>query len=240
MVGELFSERVKLKVESATREERYDDLLESLHQMLLIVRENPTVELSEDERRLLSEAYEETMVNLLTKWRKTKTNHAVAHKAASDETRSVAEEMIHALLDNLIPQSTNYEAKVLYLKMYAALYLIHRLTFRLGDSYLYIFEISDASDKMEQKQNCNNAYKEGLNLAMFSLHPSHPVRLALSLNYSLFLYYFMDRIDKAIGFIKKTCSEAVATMEYVGEEMQKESSLLLQLLQDHYKEWSAK
>lgn len=56
-----------------------------------------------------------------------------------------------------------------------------------------------AMDKAEK------AYKEAFSVAEEHMKPTHPIRLGLALNYSVFYYEIMQKPDKACQLAKSVC-----------------------------------
>ena len=56
-----------------------------------------------------------------------------------------------------------------------------------GDYYRYLAEVASADKKEEVVQKSHDSYEEASKVAD-ELDPTHPVRLGLALNYSVFFY----------------------------------------------------
>merc|ERR1712050_308569 len=83
---------------------------------------------------------------------------------------------ILSLLDgNLIPKATSGESKVFYQKMKA-------------DYYRYIAEFTDGDKKTQAAESARQAYEAAKVVAEKDLVVTHPIRLGLALNYSVFQY----------------------------------------------------
>merc|ERR1712151_632099 len=83
---------------------------------------------------------------------------------------------ILALLDgNLIGKASNGESKVFYQKMKA-------------DYYRYIAEFTDGDAKAKAAESARLAYADAATVAETGLAVTHPIRLGLALNYSVFMY----------------------------------------------------
>lgn len=57
-----------------------------------------------------------------------------------------------------------------------------------GDYFRYIAEFSEGEEKENVKNLANAAYKEAHDLSDEKLAATHPTRLGLALNYSVFYY----------------------------------------------------
>jgi len=169
----------------AEQAERYDEMADHMEK----VGKSPD-ELSVEERNLLSVAYKNAVGSRRAAWRiitsveqkeTTKGNEEQA-KYANEYCKKVEGELqkicdtIIALLDgNLVPKATTGEAKVFYQKMKA-------------DYYRYIAEFKTGADKSSAAENARKAYDEAKTVAEKDLAVTHPIRLGLALNFSVFQY----------------------------------------------------
>ena len=72
-----------------------------------------------------------------------------------------------------------------------------------------------------------------------SLAPTHPIRLGLALNYSVFLYEVQSESMKACDLAKQAFDEAIAELDTLDEESYKDSTLIMQLLRDNLTLWTS-
>ncbi|KAF7139010.1 hypothetical protein RHSIM_Rhsim07G0210400 [Rhododendron simsii] len=84
-----------------------------------------------------------------------------------------------------------------------------------------------------------NAYKAVKDIALADLAPTHPIRLGLALNYSVFYYEILNSSDKACSMAKQAFEEAIAELDTLGEESYKDSTLIMQLLRDNLTLWTS-
>ncbi|KAI8548370.1 hypothetical protein RHMOL_Rhmol07G0268800 [Rhododendron molle] len=84
-----------------------------------------------------------------------------------------------------------------------------------------------------------NAYKAVQDIALADLAPTHPIRLGLALNYSVFYYEILNSSDKACSMAKQAFEEAIAELDTLGEESYKDSTLIMQLLRDNLTLWTS-
>ena len=66
-----------------------------------------------------------------------------------------------------------------------------------ADYYRYIAEYTSGDKKNQAAQKAAHAYTEAGNVAKETLSPTHPVKLGLSLNHSVFYYEIMQNPEKA-------------------------------------------
>ena len=72
-----------------------------------------------------------------------------------------------------------------------------------------------------------------------SLAPTHPIRLGLALNYSVFLYEVQQKNNEACELAKKAFDDAIAELDTLDEESYKDSTLIMQLLRDNLTLWTS-
>merc|ERR1712048_1434124 len=106
---------------------------------------------------------------------------------------------ILGLLDHLIPKASGGESKVFYQKMKA-------------DYYRYITEFSDGDNKSKAAENAKLAYEEAQKVAEKDLAVTHPVRLGLALNFSVFQYEVLSNPDEACKMARTAFEDAIAEL----------------------------
>merc|ERR1712232_1507953 len=113
---------------------------------------------------------------------------------------------ILTLLDqNLIKKATNGESKVFYQKMKA-------------DYYRYIAEYKDGDEKGKAAENARLAYEAAQGVATTDLAVTHPIRLGLALNYSVFQYEVLSNPDEACKMARTAFEDAIAELDNVAED----------------------
>ncbi|CAL1265368.1 unnamed protein product [Larinioides sclopetarius] len=98
---------------------------------------------------------------------------------------------------------------------------------RKGDYHRYLAEFATGNDRKEAAENSLVAYKAASDIAMTELPPTHPIRLGLALNFSVF-YYEIAAFD-----------DAIAELDTLSEESYKDSTLIMQLLRDNLTLWTS-
>ncbi|KAJ6894195.1 hypothetical protein NC652_028079 [Populus alba x Populus x berolinensis] len=71
------------------------------------------------------------------------------------------------------------------------------------------------------------------------LSPTHPIRLGLALNFSVFYYEIMNSPERACHLAKQSFDEAISELDTLSEESYKDSTLIMQLLRDNLTLWTS-
>ena len=101
------------------------------------------------------------------------------------------------LLDkHLIPKASNAESKVFYLKM-------------KGDYYRYLAEVAVGDSRTAVLDDSQKAYQEAFEIAKSKMQPTHPIRLGLALNFSVFYYEILNSPEKACQLAKTVSSKKI-------------------------------
>ena len=113
------------------------------------------------------------------------------------------------------------------------------LSSRKGDYLRYKAEFNTNSERKEAAEASLIAYNMASDKASLYLIPTHPIRLGLALNFSVFFYEILNTPDRACILAKKAFDEAVADLDGLPEENYKDSTLIMQLLRDNLTLWTA-
>ncbi|CAN1216244.1 14-3-3-like protein GF14 kappa [Linum perenne] len=96
-----------------------------------------------------------------------------------------------------------------------------------GDYHRYMAEFKIGDERKTAAEDTMLAYKAAQDIALAELAPTHPIRLGLALNFSVFYYEILNS------------SEAIAELDTLGEESYKDSTLIMQLLRDNLTLWTS-
>ncbi|XP_076610403.1 14-3-3 protein zeta-like [Chaetodon auriga] len=215
----------------AEQAERYDDMAAA---MKLVTQ--GTKELSNEERNLLSVAYKNVVGARRSSWRvvssmeqkcddEGKSNLAKEYKCKIEkELKEICTEVLELLDKHLIPQATPADSKVFYLKM-------------KGDYFRYLAEVATDEDKCGIITNSKDAYQQAFDISTAEMPPTHPIRLGLALNFSVFYYEIVNSPDDACNLAKKAFDDAIAMLDSLNSESYKDSTLIMQLLRDNLTLW---
>ena len=83
------------------------------------------------------------------------------------------------------------------------------------------------------------AYQDAFEISKTKMQPTHPIRLGLALNFSVFYYEILNAPERACDMAKKAFDEAIAELDTLGEESYKDSTLIMQLLRDNLLLWTS-
>ncbi|XP_076017543.1 14-3-3 protein epsilon [Genypterus blacodes] len=221
----------------AEQAERYDEMVKSMKKVASM-----DVELLVEERNLLSVAYKNVIGARRASWRIISSLEQKEESKSGDEKlitlirdyrttvetelKNICDEILDVLDKHLIPSATTGESKVFYYKM-------------KGDYHRYKAEFATGNDRKEAAENSLVAYKAASDIAMTELPSTHPIRLGLALNFSVFYYEILNSPDRACRLAKSAFDEAIAELDTLNEESYKDSTLILQLLRDNLTLWTS-
>eukprot|EP00916_Digyalum_oweni_P019156 GHVL01031910.1.p1 GENE.GHVL01031910.1~~GHVL01031910.1.p1 ORF type:complete len:252 (+),score=37.96 GHVL01031910.1:139-894(+) len=218
----------------AEQAERYDEMTDFMKEVVLMDQE-----LSVEDRNLLSVAYKNAVGTRRASWRvistveqkeKSRTNEENRkqteeyRKKVEKELSCICDEILNLLSEHLIKNSTSLDAKVFYHKM-------------KGDYFRYISEFTTGDKKEKASKEAHDTYNEASTLAS-QLPTTHPIRLGLALNYSVFHYEILSNADEACRIAKHAFEEAIGDLDNANEESYKDSTLIMQLLRDNLTLWT--
>src|SRR6195952_6093409 len=110
---------------------------------------------------------------------------------------------------------------------------------RKGDYHRYLAEFAIGDRRKESADKSLEAYKNATEVAQTDLAPTHPIRLGLALNFSVFYYEILNSPDKACHLAKAAFDDAIAELDTLSEESYKDSTLIMQLLRDNLTLWTS-
>jgi len=90
--------------------------------------------------------------------------------------------------------------------MFAGLIINHRK----GDYHRYLAEFAIGDKRKESADKSLEAYKNATEVAQTDLAPTHPIRLGLALNFSVFYYEILNSPDQACHLAKQAFDDAIA------------------------------
>merc|ERR1712135_122750 len=227
-------EELVQRAKLAEQAERYDDMASSMKSVT-----ETGIELSNEERNLLSVAYKNVVGARRSSWRvissiEQKTEGSERKQQMAKEYREKVEKELReicndvlGLLDQfLIPKASNAESKVFYLKM-------------KGDYFRYLAEVAIGDSRSEVVDDSQKAYQDAYDISKSKMQPTHPIRLGLALNFSVFYYEILNSPEKACQLAKTAFDDAIAELDTLNEDSYKDSTLIMQLLRDNLTLWTS-
>ncbi|CAI7671757.1 unnamed protein product [Penicillium viridicatum] len=198
-------------------------------------------ELTVDERNLLSVAYKNVVGTRRASWRIISSIEQKEENKGSDEhvgiirdyrqkieteLEQVCQDVLDVLDEALIPKAETGESKVFYYKM-------------KGDYHRYLAEFASGPKRKGAATAAHEAYKNATDVAQTELTPTHPIRLGLALNFSVFYYEILNSPDRACHLAKQAFDDAIAELDSLSEESYRDSTLIMQLLRDNLTLWTS-
>jgi len=83
------------------------------------------------------------------------------------------------------------------------------------------------------------SYKQASAIATTDLNTTHPIRLGLALNFSVFYYEVMNDPTKACTLAKQAFDDAIADIEHIEEDQYKDATTIMQLVRDNLTLWTS-
>jgi hypothetical protein len=109
----------------------------------------------------------------------------------------------------------------------------------MGDYHRYLAEFATGDKRKDSADKSLVAYKDASEVAVTELPPTHPIRLGLALNFSVFYYEILNSPDRACHLAKQAFDDAIAELDTLSEESYKDSTLIMQLLRDNLTLWTS-
>merc|ERR1712119_249210 len=88
-------------------------------------------------------------------------------------------------------------------------------------------------------EDSQKAYQDAYDISKSKMQPTHPIRLGLALNFSVFYYEILNSPEQACKMAKSAFDEAISELDTLGEESYKDSTLTMQLLRDNLTLWTS-
>ena len=220
----------------AEQAERYDEMVESMKKVAKL-----DVELTVEERNLLSVGYKNVVGARRASWRILSSIEQKEESRGNDqnvkrikeyrqkveaELSTICSDIMSVIDEHLIPSCSAGESTVFFYKM-------------KGDYYRYLAEFKSGQDRKEAADLSLKAYEAASKTADADLSPTHPIRLGLALNFSVFYYEIMNSPERACHLAKQAFDEAISELDSLSEESYKDSTLIMQLLRDNLTLWTS-
>ncbi|GKT83215.1 tyrosine 3-monooxygenase tryptophan 5-monooxygenase activation protein [Colletotrichum tofieldiae] len=219
----------------AEQAERYEEMVEN---MKIVASEDR--DLTVEERNLLSVAYKNVIGARRASWRivtsieqkeESKGNSSQVglikeyRQKIEAELAKICDDILDVLDAHLIPSAKSGESKVFYHKM-------------KGDYHRYLAEFAVGDRRKDSADKSLEAYKAATEVAQTELPPTHPIRLGLALNFSVFYYEILNAPTRP-ATLPSRLSMMLLPLDTLSEESYKDSTLIMQLLRDNLTLWTS-
>ncbi|OVA18895.1 14-3-3 protein [Macleaya cordata] len=220
----------------AEQAERYEEMVECMKKVAKL-----DLELTVEERNLLSVGYKNVIGARRASWRimssieqkeESKANEQNVklikgyRQKVEEELSKICNDILTIIDEHLIPSSGSGESTVFYYKM-------------KGDYYRYLAEFKTDQERKDAADQSLKGYQAASNTANTDLPSTHPIRLGLALNFSVFYYEILNSPERACHLAKQAFDEAIAELDTLSEESYKDSTLIMQLLRDNLTLWTS-
>ncbi|PIA52116.1 hypothetical protein AQUCO_01000181v1 [Aquilegia coerulea] len=229
-------ERLVYMARLAEQAERYDEMVDSMKKVARL-----DVELTVEERNLVSVGYKNVIGARRASWRilssieqkeEAKGNDQNVRRIrdyrqrVEDELSKICNDILVVIDEHLVPSSSTGESTVFYYKM-------------KGDYLRYLAEFKSGNERKEVADQSLKAYEAATSTASTDLLPTHPIRLGLALNFSVFYYEILNSPERACHLAKQAFDEAISELDSLNEDSYKDSTLIMQLLRDNLTLWTS-
>eukprot|EP00933_Yihiella_yeosuensis_P048016 TRINITY_DN4401_c0_g1_i2.p1 TRINITY_DN4401_c0_g1~~TRINITY_DN4401_c0_g1_i2.p1 ORF type:complete len:229 (-),score=61.27 TRINITY_DN4401_c0_g1_i2:357-1043(-) len=215
----------------AERAERYDEMSDFMKE-----RVETGVPLNPEERDMFSAAFKNALTARRhavrvaiavadqegSEGRESNANLANSYRTKVEaELQEICDKALNLLKTILVDAASPGEAKTFYLKMQ-------------GDYFRYLSEFTKGGVHEQAARDASEAYSLGLQEAQ-ALAATHPVRLGLALNYSVFQHEVLRETATAVG----TATQALQEAQVHGVSAEdNDAQLTMQLLADNLALWN--
>ncbi|GJJ73569.1 hypothetical protein EMPS_05927 [Entomortierella parvispora] len=222
----------------AEQSERYDEMVAYMKEIT-----KHRLALTLEERNLLSVAYKNVIGARRASWRMVNTIQEKEQQQGNqdrvdklqayrtkieDELTATCADILRVLDEDVIPfvdTEAVDECNVFYYKMKA-------------DYFRYMAEYSSDEKRNKAATDAEESYQKATEFAE-NLPATHPIRLGLALNTSVFYYEIMNQPKKACTIAQNAFSSAVEKLDSVTDSTYRDSTLIMQLLRDNLALWTA-
>merc|ERR1711879_180534 len=195
----------------AEQAERYDEMVAAIKKVAASLKTGEG--LSVEQRNIFSVAYKNVIGSRRATWR------IVSSILKKEEDRPEKIEM------------RIKHARALANKVEGEMNSICNDCLKVIDDHLLPSAASDAEASLQSYQSAAEVAKE--------LPSTHPIRLGLALNFSVFYYEILSSPEKACQIAKQAFDEAINHLDGIGEEEYKDATLIMQLIRDNLTLWTS-
>ncbi|CAH8623384.1 unnamed protein product [Schistosoma margrebowiei] len=212
--------------------ERFNDMACAMKKVV-----ETSKKLNNEERNLFSVAYKNVVGCCRSAWRVVsnieqrlddqKKKQAGEYRSTIEkELQAVCQEVLDLLHESLLKSENTAEGIVFYKKME-------------GDYYRYLAEVLTGDKRADVVKHSREAYQAATEKANSDLPPTHPIRLGLALNFSVFYYEIENNPEKACSIAQTAFNESIGQLDQPESGSFKDSTLVMQLLRDNLTLWTS-
>ena len=216
------------------RAERFPEMIKSIHKFVEL-----EPKLTKEERNILSAGYKNIISDKRASWRLLNSMEKKEEKKNSPQTvnirlvknniekelNDICNEILIIIDKYLVPNATDSESKVFFLKL-------------KGDYYRYKCEFATGKDFDDACSKAEKVYKEAYDIAKKDIPISSSTRLGLALNYSVFFYEIKGLKEEACIIAKNAFDESLKVLDDLEKSKPKDTILIIQLLKENLILWS--
>ena len=158
-------------------------------------------------------------------------SHSSQYMPIVTNFKNILESEINDTCKNILNLINNFllkkilieESKIFYLKM-------------KGDYCRYLCEILPPNENQDYIEESEKSYKEASDLAL-NFPWTNPIKLGLSLNFSVFYYDIKKNTTQAVKIAKEAIKGAKKQLDKIKEDEDKDAVLTLQTLKENISIW---
>ena len=190
-------------------------------------------ELAVEERNVVCAAYKTLCATKRNAWRavssieenskyeKFRSDVKVYKAKIETDLKNICRDVLSIVDGVLFKNASSAESKAFYMKMKA-------------DYYRYLGEVCADAELEEVTKKAQESYEEAWKMAE-GLSPTHPIRLGLALNFSVFQYELRKNTKEACKIAKLAYNEGLQGGE---QEKGKEAGEIMLLIKENLTQWS--
>ena len=139
--------------------------------------------------------------------------------------REICQELIDTIEKKCMPTATTTEAQVFFLKL-------------KGDYHRCLSEFLKGEQHKEAADQAKESYHQATTEAE-KLKTTHPIRLGLALNYSVYYYEILNSPEHACKLAKTAFDSAIAELDGLEEDEYRDAAAIMQLIRDNLTLWTS-
>eukprot|EP00299_Pterocystis_sp_00344_P013403 c6564_g1_i2.p1 GENE.c6564_g1_i2~~c6564_g1_i2.p1 ORF type:complete len:250 (+),score=51.80 c6564_g1_i2:113-751(+) len=152
-------------------------------------------------------------------------NFAEYRQSVASQLHNVCNRLLQTIQSKLLPAARDPIETIFYTKLFA-------------DYNRYIAESSSGDQHDTSTNAAREAFRSATELATKHLPITHPLRLGLVLNYSVFLFEIEHSKQTAVDLARSVFDQAINKLETIPEHQYRESTLVLQVIRDNLATWT--